>query len=879
VARALDVDVQVGLTGREAADRLAAHGPNLLQRTARRSWFSILVAQFRDVVVALLAVAAVVSFAFGQLAEGVAIVVVLLLNAAIGFVTELRAARSVESLRTLGQVMATVRRDGEPHRVPAEDLVVGDVVLLNGGDVVTADLRLLEGSRLEADESALTGESVPVGKSVDPVAADAPLADRTNMAFKGTAITQGSGVGVVVATAMGTELGRISSLVQQPRGETTPLQIRLDRLGRRLVWVTAIVAALVVAAGLLGGQNLPLTIRTAIALAVAAIPEGLPVVATLALARGVLRMARRHALVERLSAVETLGSTNVILTDKTGTLTENRMTVEAVELSTGPVAASTWRRQGEPHAPALLRALRIGALCNDATLGDESAPEHADTDGPGGARGSTGDPMEIALLEAAAAAGLPQPHLRRQYPRMRTEAFDPAKKMMATIHRQDDTLLVAVKGAPEAVLGACVRVATEAGDDELDQTARDHWRTRVDQLAANGLRMLALADRTAASVGDDPYAQLTLVGLVGLLDPPRPRIREAIRSCREAGIRVVMVTGDHVRTGEAIGHRLDLVGPDDIVVTGNALRPPAELAPADRERLRRAAVIARASPEQKIDLLNLHQEGKNVVAMIGDGVNDAPALSKADIGVAMGQRGTDVAREAADIVLRDDRFETIVTAVEQGRTIFDNIRRFVVYLLTCNLSEILVVGVATLAGGPLPLQPIQILFLNLITDVFPALALGLGASSGDVLHRPPRHRAEPVLTRAHWQSITGYAVIIGAATLAALTLATTWLDLPAPQAVTISFLTLAFAQLWYVLNTADSTSGTLVNEVSRNQWVWAAIGLCTVLLLAGVYLPVLSDVLSVVDPGRTGWALIVVMSLVPLALGRAVHRLRHARQR
>jgi Ca2+-transporting ATPase len=369
---------------------------------------------------------------------------------------------------------------------------------------------------------------------------------------------------------------------------------------------------------------------------------------------------------------------------------------------------------------------------------------------------------------------------------------------------------------------------------------------------------------------------LTLVGLVGLLDPPRQQVGEAIRSCREAGIRVVMVTGDHLRTGESIGHRIGLIGADDTVVTGSELRPPAELAPVERDRLRRAAVVARASPEQKIDLLALHQDRGDVVAMIGDGVNDAPALSRADIGVAMGRRGTDVAREAADMILRDDRFATIVTAVEQGRTIFDNIRRFVVYLLTCNLSEILVVGAGALAGGPSPLSPIQILFLNLITDVFPALALGLGSSSSDVLRRPPRHRTESVLTRRHWQGIVGYAAVISAATLTALAVATTWLAMSAPRAVTISFLTLAFAQLWYVFNTADRSSGLLVNEVSRNRWVWAAVALCIGLLLAGVYLPVLSDTLSVVDPGRSGWTLILAMSLVPLATGRTVHLLRRA---
>ena len=391
VIRELGTDAQVGLTPQEAADRLATSGPNVLRSVARRGWFSILLAQFRDVVVALLVAAAVVSFAFAEVAEGVAIVVVIALNAAIGFVTELRAVRSVEALRRLGQVTATVRRGGEVCRVPAEDLVAGDILLVGAGDVISADVRLLEVSRLEADESTLTGESMPVTKSVDPVPVDAPLGDRSSMLFKGTAITQGSGVGVVVGTGMDTELGRISSLVHQADGDLTPLQTRLDRLGRRLIWVTTAVAAVVVVAGVVGGQGLSLTLRTAIALAVAAIPEGLPVVATLALARGMLRMARRNALIERLSAVETLGSTSVILTDKTGTLTENRMTATMVELSSGPVDAAAWRGPEASPPPLLLRALRAGALCNDASLGaehdgrtgrDRSDQDRADQDVP-----------------------------------------------------------------------------------------------------------------------------------------------------------------------------------------------------------------------------------------------------------------------------------------------------------------------------------------------------------------------------------------------------------------------------------------------------------------------------------------------------------------
>ena len=866
----LDTDAQHGLTPQEAADRLATNGPNLLRSVARRGWLRILLAQFRDLVVALLGAASVISFAFGEVAEGVAIVVVIALNATIGFVTELRAVRSVEALRRLGQVTATVRRGGEVCRVPAEDLVVGDVLLAGAGDVVSADVRLLEVSRLEADESTLTGESVPVPKSVEPVPVDAPLGDRTSMLFKGTAITQGSGVGVVVGTGMGTELGRISSLVQQADGELTPLQARLDRLGRRLIWVTAGVAAVVVVAGLVGGQGVSLTLRTAIALAVAAIPEGLPVVATLALARGMLRMARRNALIERLSAVETLGSTNVILTDKTGTLTENRMTVTMVELSTGPVEASAWRDPGDSPPPHLLRALRIGALCNDASLGAHG-DGRTDQDGTGQDGAATGDPMEVALLEAAAAAGLPQSHLREQQPRVRTEAFDPAKKMMATVHRDGGALLVAVKGAPEAVLRVCSRVATADGDADLDEAARRRWLERVDALAADGLRILALADRTTHDADEDPYTGLTLVGLVGLLDPPRQDVPEAVRACRKAGIRVVMVTGDHVRTGQAIGERIGLLGPGDTAVPGSEIRPSAQLSPADRDRLRQAVVIARASPEQKIDLLTLYQERGDIVAMIGDGVNDAPALSKADIGVAMGQRGTEVAREAADMILRDDRFGTIVAAIEQGRTIFDNIRKFIIYLLSCNLSEILVVGLATVVGGPLPLLPLQILFLNLVTDVFPALALGLGASAGDVLRRPPRHPSEPVLTGAHWRRITGFAALIGAASLGSLAGAITWLDMSGTQATTVSFLTLAFAQLWHVLNAADPASGVLVNEVTGNRWVWGAIVLCTGLLLAGVYVPGWSDALAVVDPGPRGWLLIGAMSLVPLVVGRAAH--------
>ncbi|MEB3323664.1 MAG: HAD-IC family P-type ATPase, partial [Synechococcaceae cyanobacterium] len=623
-----------------------------------------------------------------------------------------------------------MRRDGAVSLLPAALLVPGDVVVLDAGDVLTADLRLLSGSRLLVDESALTGESLPVDKDAAAVAEATALAERTSMLFKGTAVTRGSGEGIVVATGMATELGGISALVEEAEGEATPLEKRLDRLARRLIGLTLAIAVLVAAAVVSSGRGAYLAVETAIALAVATIPEGLPIVATVALARGMWRMARRNALVENLAAVETLGSTTVVMTDKTGTLTENRMTAVELRIAAGPVdvegtgLATTGRfRIGDEAVaaadqPELHELLRAGVLCSNATL-----------DGAGDDVRAIGDPMEVALLVAGAKAGLDRGELLDEWPEVGEVAFDPETQRMATLHGGDGAVLAVVKGAPEAVLERCTSLRTRDGASPLDDADRDAWTRRADEMAAKGERVLALATAEVDAPAAFEFADLTLLGLVGFFDPPRERVRAAIDACQDAGIRVVMVTGDHGATAWTVAAAVGLIDPREgepiAFVDGRTLPELDTLSEADAARLVEAPIVARATPRQKLSLIELHQGRGAVVAMTGDGVNDAPALKKADIGIAMGKRGTDVAKEAAHMVLRDDAFGTIIAAMRQGRTIFDNIRRFVVYLMSCNVSEVLVVGLAVGGGLPAPLLPLQILFLNLVTDVFPAFALGL----------------------------------------------------------------------------------------------------------------------------------------------------------
>ncbi|SHG88780.1 cation-translocating P-type ATPase [Marivita hallyeonensis] len=850
----LGVSPDTGLSAAEVASRSTKYGPNLLQRQKPRSVLSILLHQFNSLVTWLLVGAAVFSVFLTDYVEAIAVALVLVINTTIGFVTELRAARSMEALYAYAQLFARVRRDARVTTVPAQDLVPGDIVLLEAGDLVPADARLIATTNLHCDESTLTGESVPVSKSTTPVAADAVLGDRTSMAHRGSSVTQGQGEAVVTATGMGTEIGQIAHLLQSVEDEASPLERRLDRLGQRLIGLTLVLVVLTVLLGVLRDQPLADMIQTGVALAVAAIPEGLPIVATLCLARGMLRMARRNALINRLSAVETLGSTTMILTDKTGTLTENRMEVVRFILPDATVDLEKMDGLRIDENAALRWAFCVGALCN--------------TTGPGSAY--AGDPMEAALVRAADEAAFDTARVCGIGPATQTHPFDPDLLMMATVHAVQDGSVFLVKGAPEAVIAASTTVVGPSGPVPLTGDEKKGWLTKTKEETAKGLRCLALAMRADGTSLKDPFEQLELIGLVCLADPVREDVPAAIAACRDAGIDVVMITGDHPTTAAAIATEAGIAEAGADVVQGRELRDfdPENLDPDFAERISKARIFARVAPANKLDLVAFHQKEGRIVAMTGDGVNDAPALKKADIGIAMGQRGTQVAREASEIVLLDDAFSTIAEAVMQGRIIASNIRNFVVYLMSCNVSEVLVVAFALGLGLSTPLLPLQILFLNLVTDVFPAFALGLGRGDASVMKDPPRDPKAPIVNRAAWIHISVLGLIIACATLGAYAGALFYLGTAQPEAITIAFLTIAFAQLWNVFNVRKRRDGVIVNEISRNPYIWIAIALCLLLTVAAVWLPLFSEVLRLPPPDLSGVALAVVFSVVPLIAGQ-----------
>lgn len=850
----LQVNAALGLPKEEATHRKKKYGFNQLRKHRKKSIWLILYDQFASLIILLLVAAAGLSFIYNEIPEAVAIGVVIFINAGIGFFTELKAVRSMEAIVNLGKVSTRVRRGGSVSKIEAKELVPGDIILFEGGDIVTADMRIIESSKVQVDESALTGESMPVGKTADSIAADAILAERTSMLHKGTAITRGSGTGVVTATGLNTELGAISLMVEEAKQEQTPLEKRLDTLGYRLIGLTLVIAFLVSLIGIAHGKEIYLMVEMGIALAIASIPEGLPVVATLVLAKGVRIMAEKNALINRLSSVETLGATSIIFTDKTGTLTENKMTVTRLLLPQGEISAENFYCAN--HNTDLGLALETALLCNNATLENHG----------------TGDPLELALLNAGKKAGVDPAMLRAEYPEIKEEAFDPDVKMMATWNKAGDIYRISVKGAPGTVLSHCSHVRLNGEPILMDDTQKDKWLATNRKFAAEGFRMLALAYKQQGTLEDNPYKALTFLGLITLQDPPRSDVNFAIRKCKTAGIRIIMLTGDQTETARYIARSVGLIEHDNAaIIHGRELREKMDLSfPSEENKaLFDANIFVRISPQQKLDLIHLYQTKGYIVAMTGDGVNDAPALKKADIGIAMGQRGTQVAREASDMVLMDDSFSTIVTAVKEGRIIFENIRRFIFYLLSCNVSEVLIVAIATVLGTTLPLLPLQILFLNLVTDVFPALALGLSKAVPGIMQQPPREAGEPILTTRHWLHIGGYGLIITAAVLTAFFVALSVLNLDTNAAVTISFLTLAMAQLWHVFNMRSSDSGLINNTVINNTWVWGALSLCVLVILAAVYVPAFATILSIRPPMLSGWCIIVGASLVPLAAGQA----------
>ena len=851
LVKAFTVNLSEGLSHNEALIRLEKFGPNTLGKSQKKPSIIILLDQCKSLLTALLAVASLLSFALGDISEGVAILIVIFINIAIGYWAESKAQRSIAALREMGRATTKVIRDGLVSIIPDTDVVPGDVILLETGDIVTADIRLFKSNKLQCDESLLTGESVPIGKDASILPDANSIHERTNMCFKGTTITRGSCTGVAVATGRKTELGDIALLAETATGALSPLEVRLRSLSEQLLLAVLLLTLIVTLSGVVMGRDLVLMIKTGIALAVAAIPEGLPIVATLALARGMWKLAEQHALIERLSAVETLGSVNIIFSDKTGTLTENRMTVVMLSTPDAPEENTLIK-----PTDIGIRALRVCALCYS-----------------GNDPHTVRDPMESALLKASENAGVSTADLEGQLPRISEEAFDPNVRLMATVHQDEDASLYIIKGAPENVLSAASHIALDGGDTLMTSQQKSFWLDHVTDLAKKGLRVLALAEKRQSQSDENIFHDLAFLGLVGLEDPPRPDAAGAVREAQEAGIRVIMMTGDNAVTGQAIAEAVGIAGATkERVIEGDFFERLLQDPLKYKDQILRSSVFARMTPSQKLSLVELHQQGGAVVAMTGDGVNDAPALKKADVGVAMGLRGTEVAKEAADMILKDDSFASIVLAIEQGRVIFTNIRKFVIYLLSCNLSEVLVVTLCILSGLPLPLLPLQILFLNLITDVFPALALGFGKGDGEILNRPPRDKSEGIVTRKHWYAIVGYALVMTLTVICAFLWALNQPNQDEYYARSIAFLTLAFSQLWHVFNMRDARTTMSNNQIVHNPYVWSALALCTLLILMSLNYAQISSVLQVVSPDQSGWLVVVFASLVPLIIGQSVKR-------
>ncbi len=821
VLRQLGADTARGLTEAAAAGLLAEHGPNAIrERTARGPWRMAL-GQFTNFMTLILIAAALVAGLVGEAGDTIAIVAIVALNAVVGFIQEYRAANTLASLRRMAAGQATVVRGGVAQSVSAAALVPGDIVLLEAGNAIPADLRLIEVHALKLGEAALTGESVPVEKSSGPLAeTELTLGDRTNMAYKGTAVLFGRGRGVVVATGMATELGRIAGMLAETPETLTPLQRRLSVLGRHLALAAVAICVVILAIGILRGEPPLHMLLTALSLAVAAIPEALPAVVTVLLALGARRMVQANALIRRLPAVETLGSVSVICSDKTGTLTENRMQATEAVLWSGRQEVAALDGARMPDA----RLLEAMALCSDVAPGRDGAPN--------------GDPTELALWQAARAAGHDGTVLAAATPRVMEMPFDSERMRMTTFHRAPAGLVAYTKGAPEVVLARCARVAT------VDRTAPcdpAQMLQAAHRMADDGLRVLAFAFRHWDSLpaADDAEAEqdLTLLGLIGLIDPPRPEARAAVATCNAAGIVPVMITGDHPATALAVARALGIAGPTDHATTGSALA-----AMPDDELARKVAglrVYARVDPAQKIRIVAALQHGGALVAMTGDGVNDAPALARADIGVAMGRGGTDVARDAASLVLLDDNFATIVVAVHEGRRIYDNIRKFVRYAVTCNSAEIWTIFLAPFLGLPVPLLPIQILWINLVTDGLPGLALAAEPAERLTMQRPPRPAQESMFARGMGRHIIWVGLLM--AGIALLTQVVAMGQGPAHWQ-TMVFTVLTLSQLGHVLAIRSERDSLFRQGVMTNKPMLLAVLVTVALQMAVVYAPPLNAI-------------------------------------
>ncbi len=849
-----------GLTEATARERLAKHGPNELQAGQKVSAWRVLLEQFQNVLLLILIIATGISIATGHGTEAIVIGVIVFFAVALGFFQEYRAERAMEALQEMAAPGATAIRDGEETQLPARELVPGDVILLKAGDKVPADCRLTEVHNLQADEAPLTGESAPIEKQTAPLPdADLAAGDRTNLAFAGTAITYGRGRAVVLATGMNTEFGKIATMLQGVERARTPLQQNLDRVGRTLAVVALVIVVVIVALGLWRrddtGQTVIELLLFGVALAVAVVPEALPAVVTVSLAIGVQRMVKRHALVRRLPAVETLGSTSVICSDKTGTLTRDEMTVRQLYVAgrTFEVSGAGYKPEGEfssegnkleppEHVRELLKA---GILSSDAHLvHDEAARRWL----------LQGDPTEGALVVAAAKAGLHKPRLDEELPRVDEIPFSSEAKRMTTLHQTDGGLVAYAKGAPEVLLRSCSTQITDQGESPLSDGQRQQIAEAARRMAERALRVLALARQHQAS-RDSVNDRLTLLGLVGMIDPARPEAKAAVEKCKAAGIKVVMITGDHPLTAKAIATDLG-IAPKGRVVTG------AELDAMPDDALERDAdeieVYARVSPTHKLRVVGALQARGHVVAMTGDGVNDAPALRKADIGIAMGITGTDVTKEAAEMTLTDDNFASIVAAVEEGRGIYGNIKKYLMYLLSANVGEIGLMAGASLVGLPMPLTAVQILYVNLATDGLPALALAVDPPEDDIMRVPPRNPRSGIFTRSvlrlmllggAWTAMANLALFIGAR----------YLGYSDQAAMTMTFVSLVLMQFFTAYGYRSDHQHVL-HRALANRWLNAAVLWEIGLLVLILYVPFFQRAFELTPPTLWEWAALVFWS-------------------
>jgi Ca2+-transporting ATPase len=870
VAKKLDTTIDKGLSSKEAAKRLLQYKQNDIAKNEKKSKFKILVNQFADPIIYILAVATVLAFGFQDWLEGVAILIVILITITIGFSMELQAIKSLEALRKIGlkHILSRIFRDGKNKKIKTTLLVPGDIILLERGDLVPADARLYSNENLIIKEAALTGESASVEKQIHILDNNTPITSQTNMVFKGTIVLYGRAKAIVVKTGMATQLGKIQQMAINAKQERTPLEKKLRKLSNRLIWLTLFFAIFIIISGIIRGKDILLMIETGIALAVATIPEGLPIVATIALAHGMTKLSKKNVIIKKLEDVETLGATNIICTDKTGTLTEDQMKVQTVELGTQLIENiniyDTSSISELKQNAAFYKLVLTGILCNDVQL--SSNERH-------------GDGIDLALLDFAEQKGFNLKAIRHNHPEIKKTPFNTENKMMLTVNSSthESDYVVYIKGAFETVVSKCETILKNGQIEPF--ITKEAWSKKVNDLALKGLRTLAFAYKDLKTKPQDKtlFNSLTFIGIIGFIDPARNDVKPIIESYKKAGIKVKMITGDHPGTAKKIATDIGLLiaeSTDDKVLLGSHYKTIDKLNKNEEEQILNASVFARVTPKQKIAIITFLQKHNNVVGMIGDGINDVPALKKADIGIAMGIRGTDAAREAADIILLDDKFAATELAIKQGRIIFQNIRQFVVYLLSSNFAEILSVGVAAILYLPSPLLPLQILFLNLITDIFPALALGLGKGEKDIMQLPPKNPKEPLMTPQLWRTTIVYGIIISLSVLGVTIYAYYVLNLSSIQINNMAFFTLVIAQLLNIFNMPARHLSFFKNEVTTNIWVWGAIVLCISLTYLAYSIDAISQTLSLTTLSSQQFIIIGLFSIGSLVLAQIIKRLR-----